>query len=119
MLLPFLISFRTACRRCNEDHSSACAQMETFYKLKARKGKTLKYGIISDSTLRHVEEVGLDAHVACVSGGLIGGVVTAAADIKERPEHLILMAEQNTIDDKRRLYKTETEYRFAVHMGIA
>lgn len=107
------------CRRCNTDHAGTCLQMQNFFKLKdQRAGKTIKFGIVSDSTLRHVEEVGLNAHVACVSGGLLGDVVTAAADLKTRTENLIIMAGQNNIEDKRHQYRNDTEFRFAIERGL-
>lgn len=58
--------------------------MERFNRLKEERAKmNIDTVIVSDSTLRLVEQTGLRANVTCVSGGLMGD-----ADLPTQPKKL-------------------------------
>lgn len=65
----------------------------------------------------HVEEVGSNAHVACVYGGFSRDVMKAVVDLTERPDNLFIMADHNNIIDKQNKFKNEVEFGFSVDSG--
>lgn len=76
------------CRRCNTEHNTTC---ERFYARRDERAKTeLETLVVSDSTLRLVDQVGLSADVVCVPGGFLGDVATAAADASPTKELVVL-----------------------------
>lgn len=55
--------------------------MKAFYEAKReRENKEIKHKIISDSTLRRTESVGLTADVECIPGGGLGDIANAIVD---------------------------------------
>ena len=80
----FLIKYKGKawmCFSCNKEHVGPCPYKEELYKTKDEKIKhNIKMAIIGDSTLRHVESVGLKADVDCMSGACAGQIATAIMD---------------------------------------
>ena len=66
------------CRACGIMHKEPCDYLKKFYRLKEQReqNKPTKM-ILSDSTLRRAQQVGLSADVECMSGGTIGQVAGA------------------------------------------
>ena len=65
------------CRTCEENHTAPCTFLQDFYRLRDEKQETQKTMIMSDSTLRRAQHVGLSADVECMSGGTIGQIAGA------------------------------------------
>lgn len=77
------------CSSCNEEHVGACKYLQTFYALKDKKAQAhLTTTIIGDSSLRLVENVGLLADVACMSGASAGQLVTAVENHPNQAKHV-------------------------------
>ena len=72
--------------------------------------------IVSDSTLREVEQTGLKADVYCVGGGYLGDVVTTAADIDPPPKNLIVLGGIN--DATSRTFKDEEQFEYSATKGL-
>ena len=70
------------CRRCGAEHVGPCPELAEFYAAKEAKAALPPHTItlISDSTLRHADSVGLKAEVACMSGAGIGELTNALRD---------------------------------------
>ena len=107
------------CRRCGEEHVGACEALKSFYEARAVKEQLqVNVKILSDSTLRQVEHVGLRADVLCMSGGGVGHLASVLRDdpiVKER-NHITLLTSGN---DCRADYDTEGEYAFIIDKGLA
>ena len=66
------------CGRCGIDHVRGCEKLKEFYAAKElRKKEVIDMKLLSDSTLRHAEQVGLRADVLCMSGVGIGHLANA------------------------------------------
>jgi len=66
------------CSSCNELHKGPCPYLAEFYAQRAAKCELeVKTLVVGDSALRHVENVGLKADVACMSGACAGQLVSA------------------------------------------
>ena len=64
------------CARCQDRDVGECPVMRSFYAAQALRSElTIETTIISDSTLRHADAVGLRADIICMSGGRVGNVV--------------------------------------------
>ena len=108
------------CTRCNEVHQGPCAMLEAFNKMKeARNLMEIEKTIVSDSTLRHVEEKALDADVICVSGANLGDVATALADSQPRGREVHVVAGINGIMDTRSRLTDEEEYEYHTEKAMA
>ena len=66
------------CSSCKVQHSGGCPYLKRFYELKERRGEEgVQHLVVADSTLRHAEQVGTRANIACISGATIGQVARA------------------------------------------
>ena len=69
------------CGRCGIDHVGGCEKLKEFYAAKdLRKQEVVDMKLLSDSTLRHAEQVGLRADVLCMPGAGIGHLANAPRD---------------------------------------
>ena len=69
------------CGVCNESHVGPCPAKAAFYAEKElRATLEIKTQIVSDSTLRQVDQLGLSADVICMSGGRAGNVANILHD---------------------------------------
>ena len=102
------------CPRCEEEHAGLCPELEEFYRVKAEREQMANNGLIatklmSDSTLRHANYIGLRADVLCMSGGGLGQITQA---IKDDPDasgkNIVIIAGANDI--KNHNYQNEDEY---------
>ena len=103
------------CGRCGEQHGRRCPMLEGFYAAKDERrrmenNKEIKTKVISDSTLRHADQLGLRADVMTMSGGGLGQIVQAAIDDPDSKDksHVVLIGGTNDI--KNRVYEDEREY---------
>ena len=103
------------CGRCMAQHAGPCPQLEAFYAAKNERDrmereKEIKTKIISDSTLRNADQLGLRADVMTMSGGGLGQIVQAAIDdpdVKDK-KNIVLMGGTN--DVKNTTYESDAEY---------
>ena len=69
------------CRRCEVNHVGPCSFLQAFYAAKdARSKQQIDLKVVSDSSLRLAEQVGLRADVLCMSGGGLGHLATVIRD---------------------------------------
>ena len=100
------------CYLCREKHGKDCPLKKRFEELKQmRKGKTNKRKIYSDSTLRSVNQLALNADVSCMSGGGIGQLCNAIP-YDDKHDEVILVAMNNEVgtanDAKEFVYTIDT-----------
>ena len=89
------------CKTCQTLHVGACPYLSEYFDIKDKKKEmNIKTGIVGDSCLRHVENVGLRADVACMSGAHTGQLVTAVTDNPDfhKFSHLIIAGGNNDIN---------------------
>ena len=90
------------CSRCWVEHVGGCPEIKAFNEAKQkRKEMEITTKIVSDSTLRRSETVGLKADILCVPGGGIGDIANAIVDQKDQHEKLIIMAGINDIQNSK------------------
>ena len=103
------------CARCNKQHPRGCPELKEFYAAKderqrMRKENEVKSKIISDSTLRHADQIGLRADVMTMSGGGLGQVLQAAIDDPDTKDKACIVIVGGTNDVKNRTYETQSEF---------
>ena len=110
------------CSRCMIKHGRKCPELEAFYAAKEareamRKNNEIASKIMSDSTLRHADALGLKADILCMSGGSIGQVVQAAFDDPEAVDKdIIVVAGAN--DVKNDNFDSEEEYAESIQQAM-
>ena len=77
-----------SCTRCLKRHVGQCPELKAFFEALNKRKELKDEGkittkIVSDSTLRLVDPLGLNAEVSTMSGGGIGQVLQAACDDPE------------------------------------
>ncbi len=78
------------CAQCKRSHGWDCpTKVRNDFLRQLRKGKTEHAKIYSDSTLRHVNQLGLTTNVACMSGGGIAQICNAIPYDTPHPEVII------------------------------
>ena len=88
------------CVRCMKRHSGTCAELIDFYKARdLRKEQDIANRILSDSTLRHADETGLNSNLLCMSGGRIGNISHIIQDDQTMVavKQVIVVAGQNDL----------------------
>ena len=88
------------CVRCMKRHPGACPELQEFYKARdLRREQTITKKIISDSTLRHADETGLNSDLVCMSGGRLGNIsdVIPADPTMQTVTDVIVVAGQNDL----------------------
>ena len=69
------------CRRCQGEHVGPCESLQSFYAAKdARAKENIQVKVLSDSTLRRAEQIGLRADILCMSGAGVGHLANALRD---------------------------------------
>ena len=112
----------TYCPRCLHQHGRECPQLKEFYEAKDKRkqmkiNNEIKTKIMSDSTLRHAQSVGLRADVLCMSGGGFGQVVQAACDDPDlQDKDIVLLAGANDI--KNTSYESNEEYAESINRSM-
>ena len=103
------------CGRCSKQHGGLCPSLAKFYEAKEErqrmeKEKLIKTKIVSDSTLRNADQLGLSADVMAMSGGGLGQIVQAAMDDPdcEDKSHIIIIGGTNDIKNKS--FANDNEY---------
>ena len=72
--------------------------------------------LISDSTLRHANTMGLKADIMCMSGGGLGQVTQAAMDGSKAKQNMVIIAGNNDIKNKS--YSSEEEFAQSVITSV-
>ena len=112
----------TYCARCMNMHGRTCPELKDFYDAKAKrkemkKNNEIKTKILSDSTLRHADSLGLRADVLCMSGGGFGQVVQAAFDDPDvEDKDIVLLAGANDI--KNTSFESSEEYAESINKSV-
>ena len=69
------------CRRCQGEHYGPCESLQSFYAAKdARTKEPIHAKVLSDSTLRRAEQIGLLADILCMSVAGVGHLANALRD---------------------------------------
>ena len=106
------------CRRCDCMHTGKCPELEEFYRAKEeRQAMHIKTKIASDSTLRHVQALGLSANVMCMSGGSLGQLATAIQDDPDTPKLEKIIINAGTNDIKNKNY-SNSEFAHSIDAGL-
>ena len=112
------------CGRCMQQHPGRCPLLEEFYKAKEERermeqSKEIKTKIISDSTLRNAEKIGLCADVMTMSGGGLGQIIQAAIDDPDTRDksHIVLIGGANDI--KNRGLENDKEFAHNIDQTIS
>ena len=88
------------CATCRVKHEGQCPVKAEFYQQKdLRAEQPIKIQIVSDSTLRQADQLGLIADLTCMSGGRAGNIANVLLDnpsIKDKTD-VIVMAGLNDI----------------------
>ena len=107
------------CRRCDEYHVGVCEYLKKFHEaLEIREEEMITAKIMSDSTLRLAESVGLRADVLCMSGGGVGHLANAVRDdpvMKERNEVFVVTGGNDYV---RTEYADNVEYVFTIDKSL-
>ena len=103
------------CGRCNKQHTGRCPELQEFYQAKEErermeKEKEIETKIISDSTLRNADQLGLRADIMTMSGGGLGQIVQAARDDPDTQDKTSLIILGGTNDVKNASYENEAEF---------
>ena len=103
------------CGRCGNQHGRRCPMLEDFYAAKERRqlmeaNKEIKTKIISDSTLRNADQLGLRADIMAMPGGGLGQIVQAAMDDPDTKDksHIVLLGGTNDINNNT--FEDEPEF---------
>ena len=95
------------CGRCGNQHGKTCPQLTSFNEARderkrMEREKEVKTKIVSDSTLRHADQLGLRADVMAMSGGGLGQIVQAAMDDPDTRDksHIVLVGGANDIKNR-------------------
>ena len=103
------------CGRCGEQHGRRCPLLEGFYAAKEERERMemnnqIKTKIISDSTLRHADQLGIRADIMTMPGGGLGQIVQAAFDDPDAKEKANIILVGGTNDIKNRAYEDHKEF---------
>ena len=107
------------CRTCMATHTAQCDYLKNFYALKDQRDQMqTKTLIVSDSTLRRTQQVGLRADVECMPGGTIGQVAGALAHNPKTKDmsNIVIMAGLNDVKNNPNL--EENDYLKKVEFGV-
>ena len=99
---------------CNHEYGRECPANLRFQELKeARKGKTDKRKIFSDSTLRSVNQLALTSDIVCMSGAGVGQLCNMIP-LDDKYDEVIILAGNNEIT------KTDSleEFVYSVEKGV-
>ena len=88
------------CVQCRRSHGWDCpTRVRNEFLRQLRKGKTDQVKIYADSTLRHVNQLGLSSDVACMSGGGIAQICNAIP-YDEPHKEVIIKAGNNELKEE-------------------
>ena len=90
------------CQRCSEKHVGQCPELKAFYEAKDKKeemraNNEIETKIYSDSTLRHVDPLGLRSEVCTMSGGGLGQIIQASMDDPNQHDVTVIMGGTNDV----------------------
>ena len=106
------------CGVCNVTHVGPCPAKQAFYAEKAIRAKLqIDMQIISDSTLRQVDQLGLSANVMCMSGGRAGNVANILHDdpsIKTKTSVIVVAGFNDVTNNKESLKDFELKTDCAI-----
>ena len=103
------------CRRCQVDHIGPCSDLQAFYASKdARAKEIINHKVLSDSTLRRVEQVGLKSDVLRMSGGGVGHLANTLRDDPGLADKDQIAVFTSRIDYRHKEYAKEGDYVFTI-----
>ena len=93
------------CKRCNVLHVGPCEELKAYYEAKDKRRDTaINKKILSDSTLRLVDQTGLKADVECAGGARIGHIANILRDDPfvdlDTTEMVVVMGANNILDEE-------------------
>ena len=92
------------CRRCQCEHVGPCESLQAFYKAKDERAKEPIYvKVVSDSTLRRAEQIGLRADVLCMSGAGVGHLANVMRDdpqMQDKGEIVMVIGQNDVLNSK-------------------
>ena len=112
------------CRRCDAYHIGPCEYLKKFYAARdAQKAEQIRTKVVSDSTLRLAETVGLRADVLCMSGGGGGGggvghLANAVRDDPAMPEMGVVAVITGGNDYIVAKYECSNDFVFTVDKSV-
>ena len=107
------------CRRCDAYHIGLCEYLKKFYAARdARKVVQIRMKVVSDSTLRLAETVGLRGDVLCISGGGVGHLANAVRDDPAMPEMGVVAVIKGGNDYIGAKYECGNDFVFTVDKSV-
>ena len=107
-------------RRCDADHIGPCDYLKKLYAARdARAAEQIRSKVVSDSTLRLAETVGLRADVLCMSGGGVGHLANAVRDDPIMAERSVVAVVTGGNDYVGARYDSHNEFVFTVDKSVA
>lgn len=111
-----------SCSRCMNKHVGQCPELKKFFeardhRTKMKEDAEINTKIMSDSTLRLADPLGLTAEVCTMSGGGLGQVTQAAADDPEIKDMSSVVIVGGANDIKCTSFETNEE--FAQNIDVA
>ena len=107
------------CRRCDAYHIGPCEYLKKFYAARdARKAEQIRTKVVSDSTLRLAETVGLRADVLCMSGGGVGHLANAVRDDPAMSEMGVVAVITGGNDYIGAKYENHNDFVFTVEKSV-
>ena len=104
------------CRRCQADHIGPCPDLHAFYASKdARAKEIINHKVLSDSTHRRVEQVGLKSDVLCMSGGGVGHLANTLHDDPDKDQIAVFTSGN---DYRHKEYAKEGDYVFTIDKSL-
>ena len=107
------------CGRCGIDHVGGCEKLKEFYAAKeVRDKERIDMKILSDSTLRQAEQVGLRADVLCMTGAGVGHLANALRDdpqIMDREAVGVVLGGNDITNSEE---ASPAEFVYAVDKGV-
>ena len=107
------------CRRCDANPIGPCEYLKKFYAARdARKAEQIRTKVVSDSTLRLAETVGLRADVLCMSRGGVGHLANAVRDDPAMPEMSVVSVITGGNDYIGAKYESNNAFVFTVEKSV-
>ena len=112
-----------SCARCMKKHVGQCPELKQFFEAlnqrkKLKEDKEIKTKIMSDSTMRLADPLGLTAEVSTMSGGGLGQVAQAARDDPENAEMSDIVIIGGANDIKCMSFESNEEFAQSVDLTV-
>ena len=103
------------CGLCNEEHVGKCLKKARMYEAKEQRERMKEEGkietkIVSDSTMRYLNPLGLKTDVLCMSGGGLGQIAQAVTDDPETVNNKNIVLVGGTNDMKTDVFSNDEHF---------